>query len=125
MRYDAVVPSRRVLLVDDETAVIHITKRMLEIRGFSVTGVSTGEEALRLLESQSWDIVVTDRAMPEMDGEELAERIKERAPQIPILLITGFPHTVVHHERFAAIVTKPFASAELIAEITRTLGIAA
>jgi CheY-like chemotaxis protein len=122
MNSDPNSPSKKVLLVDDETAVIHVTKRMLEIGGFTVTGATTGAEALNFFENQAWDIVITDRAMPGMDGEELARRIKERAPDMPILLITGFPDKVLDRDRFAAIIKKPFASAELRVQIMRALG---
>jgi CheY-like chemotaxis protein len=112
---------KQLLVVDDEAAVIHVTKRMLEMRGYAVTGATTAAEGLRLFEGQEWDLVIVDRAMPVMDGEELVEQIRQRAPQIPILLITGFPESVRHPERVAAVVTKPFASAQLLTQINRLL----
>ena len=75
-----------------------------------------------MLEAGAWDLVITDRSMPGMDGEELATQIKRFAPQLPVLLITGYPDLVVHRERFVAVLQKPFASAELLAQVARTLG---
>ena len=122
MSADPAAPLKRVLLVDDEPAVIHITKRMLEMGGYAVAGATSAAQGLRMLEAGAWDLVITDRSMPGMDGEELATQIKRFAPQLPVLLITGYPDLVVHRERFVAVLQKPFASAELLAQVARTLG---
>lgn len=107
--------------MDDESAVIHVTKRMLEMGGYAVTGVTAAAEAWGLFETEDWDLIIVDRAMPGMNGEELAERIKQSAPHMPILMITGFPDTVQHRERYTAVVRKPFASAELLRQVALTL----
>src|SRR4051812_42781129 len=112
---------KTILLVDDETAVIHVTKRMLEMGGYSVTGASTAEEGLLLFRSGAWNLVIVDRAMPVMNGEEMSARIKEVDPTMPILMITGFPESVTRPDLYAAVVRKPFASAELLSEVARTL----
>jgi CheY-like chemotaxis protein len=113
---------KRVLLVDDEAAVIHITRRMLELGGYVVTGATSAVEGLRLLETGTWDLVITDRLMSEMNGEDFATHIKRRLPELPVLLITGFPESVVHGERFVAIVRKPFATEDLLLQVARTIG---
>ncbi len=79
-------------------------------------------EGLRLFETQAWDLVITDRTMPVMDGEQLAALIKERTPQLPILMITGYPESVIHPQLFVAILRKPFSSVDLLAHVARTLG---
>lgn len=115
----SVSSSKSILLVDDETAVIHITKRMLEMGGYQVTGATTAEEGLKLFASQSWRLVIVDRAMPVMNGEEMAARIKEMDPKMPILMITGFPDVVAHPELYVAVLRKPYASSELLAHVAR------
>ncbi len=112
---------KKVLVVDDDAGVVILTKRFLAIGGYEATGAADAAEALRLVESESWDLVITDRSMPGMDGEELAERIKYRTPKVPIIVITGFPNSVLHPDRVDAILRKPFQSAELLAQVEQLL----
>ena len=83
--------SLRVLLVDDDILVSMGAADMLLDLGHSVTEAQSGPHALKLLETDApFDIVVTDYAMPGMNGFELAQRIKKRNPKLPIVLATGY-----------------------------------
>jgi CheY-like chemotaxis protein len=113
---------KKVLIVDDEPGVILIVQRVLLIAGYVAESAADGEEAWRRFTGEPWDLVITDRIMPGLNGEELAERIKERAPHVPVIMITGVPKSVVHRDRFEAVLTKPFASKELLAVMARALG---
>jgi PAS domain S-box-containing protein len=85
------VRSLRVLLVDDDILVSMGAADMLLDLGHSVTEAQSAAHALKFLESDSqFDVVVTDYAMPGMNGFELAQRIKERHPRLPIILATGY-----------------------------------
>jgi len=79
-----------VLVVDDEPVVREVTAAYLQADGHSVAVAPDGAEALRLFESDAFDLVVTDRAMPGMSGDQLAAAVKERAPRTPVLLLSGF-----------------------------------
>src|SRR5271156_345154 len=87
---DAGPSLRRVLLVDDEAGILDLFGMILRNAGYFVRTAFNGAAGLRLFESGSWDLVITDRKMPEMDGERLAQEIKGIAPKTPVILITGF-----------------------------------
>jgi PAS domain S-box-containing protein len=79
------------LLVDDEELVRVSTADMLNDLGFQVIEAGSAEEALRLIDSgQKFDLLVTDHLMPGMNGAELAEAMRSRAPELPVLLVSGY-----------------------------------
>jgi len=80
----------RVLVVDDERAVRDLVKEFLLADGHSVETAANGRAALEKFAPGAFDLVITDRAMPEMGGDELAAALKELAPTQPILMLTGF-----------------------------------
>lgn len=82
----------RVLIVDDSAVMRKLIVRNLRQAGFSVKTVleaSNGEEALAQFEADGVDLVLCDLNMPRMDGYELARRLRERAAEVPILLVTS------------------------------------
>jgi len=80
----------KVLVVDDEPGVRDIVSEYLTIDGHVVDTAKDGEEALAKFQAGSFDVVVTDQAMPEMNGEALAANIKQSAPHVPVVLLSGF-----------------------------------
>jgi signal transduction histidine kinase/ActR/RegA family two-component response regulator len=106
-----------ILLVDDEDIVRTATAEMIRDLGHKVTGASSGSEALaKLAAGLRPEAIVTDYKMPSMDGAELAERIRAIAPDVPILLITGYTgvtEDALHLPRLA----KPFGQAEIAAAL--------
>ncbi|QFR33029.1 MHYT domain-containing protein [Ancylobacter sp. TS-1] len=93
---DEMVPAgtggaQRVLVVDDDPLVLSATGAMLEDLECLVTEAASGEEALRILESGvSFDVVLTDQAMPGMTGVQLAAALAARWPDLPVILGTGY-----------------------------------
>lgn len=83
------ITSRHILVVDDEPSVCDALKMMLEFDGHSVLAASSGKEALQLFGQGKYDLVITDFMMPAMKGDELAAAVKARAPDQPVLMITG------------------------------------
>ncbi len=83
-------PPARILLVDDNRLGLVARKSVLEEQGYSITTASEGQEALERFLDGSFDLVITDYKMPRMNGLELIERIRERAADIPIILISGY-----------------------------------
>jgi len=79
----------RLLLVDDETGFLNPVSKRLKKRGISPELASGGEQCLSILESQAIDVVVTDIKMPGMDGIRLLKAIKEKYPDIEVMLLTG------------------------------------
>ncbi|HSO19916.1 MAG TPA: response regulator [Desulfosarcina sp.] len=80
---------RRVLLADDEERFVQQTRRLLERRGFQVDAAADGRQALALIDSRSFDAVVLDLRMPEMDGLATLKRVREKAPSLPVIMLTG------------------------------------
>ena len=106
-----------VLLVDDEDLVRFATGEMIRELGHQVTEAGSGAEALeRLADGLEIDAVITDYKMPRMDGAELARRIAETRPSVPVLIITGYTgisDDALNLPRLA----KPFGQAEIAAAI--------
>ena len=82
--------SRKVLVVDDDPAVRKSIDRVLTSKGYAVITAQNGEEALRKLNEEKYDLVYTDIRMPGIDGLEVAEQVKARKPWTPVVIITGY-----------------------------------
>ena len=80
----------KVLAVDDDRLVLFNTVAMLEDLGHTAVEAGSGEEALKLLRQQSFDLVITDQAMPKMTGVQLIEAIARDWPGLPVILATGY-----------------------------------
>jgi antitoxin Phd len=77
----------RVLLVDDEPAVLTSYSRVLIDSGFLVAKAGTGEEALRRLEATNYDVILTDLLLPKTKGLKLLERLHEHSPNLPMIVM--------------------------------------
>jgi CheY-like chemotaxis protein len=114
----------RVLVVDDDKAVLKSTVRMLDCLGYPTASAESGTEALRVLASnQEIDLVLADFAMPEMSGGELAKVICAMRPTLPVILITGYSDVDVLKEfNDLRIILKPFTEDDLVNTISAALG---
>jgi signal transduction histidine kinase len=118
--------SEALLLVDDEPAVRQLLKRQLADRGYRVFEAAGGAEALRLLQTRAQQIhlVVSDVAMPEMNGVELARQAARVDPLIPFVFVSGQPRESLAEYGDPAlhgvVIEKPFSSDEL-ANVVRTV----
>jgi len=81
--------STRVLLVDDEKDFVESLAERMELRGMDVSATTSPREALTLAEERSFDAIVLDLQMPEMDGLQMLKILKERNPKLQIILLTG------------------------------------
>lgn len=79
----------RLLFVDDEGEFLDAVVPGMERRGFRVARAGNGKEALRLLERHPFELVVLDVKMPGMDGVSVFRRIRETAPALPVIMLTG------------------------------------
>jgi DNA-binding NtrC family response regulator len=88
--------NNRILVVDDEVDVLDFLKIYLESQGWEVTTTSTTSDAFKELESRAYFLVLTDIAMPEMDGYEFISKIKEKQIPSQMALMTGFGYNPKH-----------------------------
>lgn len=79
----------RVLLVDDEEELVSTLAERLGYRGFSAAYCTNGQEALKMLREQPYDVVVVDLKLPGMSGVELLQTIQAAYPHLPVLMVTG------------------------------------
>ena len=115
----------RILLAEDDQVMREYLTRALERSGYAVTAVDRGTEALPLLQSQHFDLLLTDIVMPEMDGIELARRATELDPDIKVMFITGFAAVALNPDsqtpKDAKVLSKPFHLRELVNEVEKLL----
>ena len=79
----------RVLVVDDEEQFLKTVSKILERRGFAVTAVSTGEQALEAARKEAFPVALVDLKMPGMDGEQVLEALKREHPEMEVIILTG------------------------------------
>lgn len=107
-----------ILIVDDDAGIRAGLQRVLNEEGYTVEMANTAEEALTILSQERFNLVITDLQMPGMDGLELLTQIKQRSPDIPVVMITahGSMDTVIQALRHGVsdFVNKPFKPAELL-----------
>ena len=112
----------RILLAEDDESMRTYLARALERVGYGVTAVDRGTAALPLLESEAFDLLLTDIVMPEMDGIELAQKAAAIAPDMRVMFITGFAAVALkagNAAPSAKILSKPFHLRDLVAEVDR------
>jgi signal transduction histidine kinase len=121
----AAAPGKRVLVVDDDARVKKLLVDFLVKEGHSVISASSGEEALRILESEGErDLLVTDFMMPGMSGLELAEAARSLHPEIALVVVSGFCGDAPTGELArlgARLVAKPFLAEELRSAVAAAL----
>ena len=115
---------KRILLAEDDEAMRTYLERALNQAGYRVDSVDRGTEALPLLESAHYDLLLSDIVMPEMDGIELAQRCNEISPTTKVMFITGFAAVTLKASREqpqAKVLSKPFHLRDLVLEVERVL----
>ncbi len=102
-------PPLRILVVDDEPRVLQLLAMALQADGHAVTTATQADDALRQFQAATFDLLVTDKAMPGMSGDRLAAAIKALSPRTPVILLTGFGQFVEKGdlEHVDVLVSKP------------------
>lgn len=118
------LPSLKILLVEDEPLVRDVIEAYLSEDTHRVQCAANGREGLEKFKAGSFDLVLTDRAMPEMNGDRLALEIKRLSPQTPVLLLTGFSDLTGKNnqpEGVDLVVGKPFTMNSLREGIAKVI----
>ena len=101
----------RILIVDDDRRMARTLKDILEIKGYEAEAAHSGPEALEKVEKSHFDCLLSDIKMPRLNGVELCRAIKERQPDLPVVLMTAYSHDKLVNEGFKegsiAVLSKP------------------
>ena len=117
--------AHRILVVDDDRELRETISEILADAGFVVAAAGSGEEALDILQGQSYDVVLLDMIMPGLGGQEILPLLKRQAPRARVIMITAFAtveNAVAAMRRGADdYLTKPFKVDELLTAVRRSL----
>ncbi len=115
----------RILVVDDDEYIRHVLKEFFEGLGYEVTTAEGGKDALKKFTPGRFDIVISDLAMPDLDGLELLREIKIRDEKVLFFMITGYPtlESAVEAMKQGAYdyITKPFNMEDMRIKVERAL----
>lgn len=111
-----------ILVIDDDETICSLFKDTLEEVGHNVTAVSDSFKGLGLVKNMKCDIVFLDLKMPGIDGTELFKQIRETKPELPVIIITGYPDsdlmmTALTYGPFG-IMKKPFKSSDVLTAVS-------
>lgn len=112
---------KRILVIDDKPSTLQEVEAGLTGADFEVTLAGSGMEGLREIEAGRFDLVISDRSMAGMSGNELARAIRAQVPAMPILLIAGEGGAEVDTTLFQAFLPEPFTMTQLLATIADLL----
>jgi len=116
--------TRNVLIVDDESVVRNGISRALQKKGMHTEQAANGREALGILENQTFDLVLLDIRMPDMDGIQVLKKIRRNHQETEVIMITGYPtiDSAVHCVKLGAMdyLVKPFRLDDLEAALNKT-----
>lgn len=115
----------KILVVDDDAIVIKSCRRILEAEGFEVTSVPSADEALEKIKYYEFDLLLMDVKMPKHDGIFLMREIKKNWPDIPIIVMSGYPtpETIADVLKLGAtqFIPKPFRPDELVKSVRQVI----
>ena len=124
---DAAIGRGRILLVDDEAALVRAMARILATAGYDVETAADGMRAVDLLAEAPFDAIVSDIDMPRMNGIQFLKNVRQRDPEVPVVLMTGNPELAsavqaVAHGALRYLI-KPINMEELRQVVTRAVGL--
>ena len=115
----------KIILAEDDDDMRRFLVKALEKAGHQVQSFGEGASAFEEIKQTTFDLLLTDIVMPEMDGIELARRAAELDPSLKIMFITGFAAVALHPDskapKDAKVLSKPFHLRDLVAEVERML----
>ena len=118
--------TNQILIVDDNPHMSSLLSEILEFFDYHGVGAQDGEAALKILEKECFDMVITDLRMPRMGGMDLLHTIKDQFPQLPVVVITGFGTDSSKSDALAAkadgFLAKPFKVEEIKQLLKKHLG---
>lgn len=115
-----------VLCVDDEPSILSSLRRMFRPAGYRIHAATSGQEGLAILAKESIDVVISDMRMPEMNGAEFLERVREDWPDTVRMLLTGYADmqstvAAINHGGIYRYISKPWNEGDLLATVREAL----
>lgn len=115
----------RILVVDDEDALRTVLSSELEGEGYIVQMAGDGDEAIKILEKNSFDLILLDIKMPTVDGFEVLKFVKQHSPTTKVIMLTGFADlkNAIESKKLGAedFVSKPYDLVDLLTTVERVL----
>jgi DNA-binding NtrC family response regulator len=115
----------KILVVDDEDALRTVLSAELEGEGYQVTTAADGQEAINVLTSSGFDLILLDIKMPNVDGFEVLKFVKEKHPKTKVIMLTGFADlkNAIESKKLGAedFVSKPYDLVDLLTTVERVL----
>jgi DNA-binding NtrC family response regulator len=115
----------KILVVDDDAIVVKSCKRILEAEGFEISAVSSADQAIEVIKNYDFDLLLIDIKMPKHDGFFLMREIKKDAPELPVIVMSGYPtpETIAEVLNSGAVqfIPKPFRPDELVKTIHKAI----
>lgn len=121
---------KRILIIDDEELIIRSLRKLLELKGFEVFTAKKGEDAVAIVEDETFDLIISDIRMPGMNGVETVKAIycnlsRDGKQKPPVIFVTGYTDTEVTEKAGAlhplAYIHKPFEITEIAGKIQEAL----
>ncbi|MCA1794812.1 MAG: response regulator [Desulfotignum sp.] len=102
------IETSKVLVIDDETAILRMLAMALSRKGYQVDTADSGEKGLKKLQSNDYGLVITDMVMGSMSGDDVLENVRElKGDSIPVIAMSGTPWLMDEHQ-FDAVLPKPY-----------------
>lgn len=115
----------KILVVDDEDALRTVLSAELESEGYQVTTAADGQEAINVLTTSGFDLILLDIKMPNVDGFEVLRFVKEKHPKTKVIMLTGFADlkNAIESKKLGAedFVSKPYDLVDLLTTVERVL----
>jgi len=115
----------KILVIDDEPVVLNSCRKVLEEDGFDVYLVPSADEALKAMKKKVFDLLLVDVKMPKHNGIYLMQKVKEKWPDVPIIVMSGYPtsDTITDGAKMGAdaFIAKPFTPDELLETIRQVI----
>jgi len=120
---------KKILIIDDEQAILQMVKRLVEKAGHTAELASNGEEGMMMIEEHSFDLVITDIIMPKKEGIEIITAIRKNYPKIKVIAMSGggkfTPEGYLKSAKILGanrVFTKPFNHREMMKAIDELIG---
>jgi DNA-binding response OmpR family regulator len=113
---------KKILIIEDDTHVLSMMKKYFEYLGYAVITASNGMEGLKIAESETYHLIITDIVMPYVSGLGIISVIKEKFPAMPVIAITAYgesPEKLAAEQQADVILRKPFEMEKLKMHVER------